>query len=412
MNPIPDEPGRIVRGSDDYRRAGRSLFVAGAATFGMLYSVQPLLPEFAREFGQTPAGASLTLSVSTVLLAAALPIAGLLSDRIGRKRVMEASLLLASLICLAAALAPGFASLLALRALLGILLAGLPAVAMTYLAEEMDPASLGAAMGLYISGNSIGGLAGRGAVSTISDLAGWRWGVGAVALCGLLAAWQLMRRLPEPRRSAANRTTPQEMLAHSRRHLRRPVLLALFGIGAVLMGGFVTLYSYLAFRLLAPPFELPQAWVGWIFILFLTGSVSSPLMGRLRDRRAALGLALGLLAAGLALTLPEQLGLTLLGTALFTAGFFGGHAVASAWVGAAAPAGRAQASSLYLLFYYAGSSLGGTAGGLAWSAAGWPGVVRLIGGMLAAGLLLWLALCLLPSARLSARPYDLDKGER
>ncbi|MCM3749774.1 MFS transporter [Paenibacillus pasadenensis] len=393
----------IQKGSQEYRRAGRSLFIAGAATFGMLYSVQPLFPVFTQEFGQSPAGASLTLSVSTALLAVALPLAGLLSDRLGRKRLMSASLLLSSLCCMAEALTPGFASLLALRALHGILLAGLPAVAMTYLAEEMDSRSLGAAMGLYISGNSIGGMLGRGAVSTISDFVSWRIGIGAVAAAGLLAALYFHRRLPEPRRSRPLPVSPAEMLRLSKEHLKRPVLLCLFGIGAVLMSSFVTLYNYIGFRLLEPPFELPQAWVGWIFILFLTGSVSSPLMGRLQDRRLALALALLLLLGGLLLTLPNSLSLTLLGAGLFTAGFFGGHAVASAWVGAAAPEGRAQASSLYLLFYYAGSSVGGSLGGLYWSSGGWPGVVAVIGLLLGAGLLLCLTLALLPAGRSSAK---------
>jgi YNFM family putative membrane transporter len=46
--------------------------------------------------------------------------------------------------------------------------------------------------------------------------------------------------------------------------------------------------------------------------------------------------------------------------------------------------GRAQASSLYLFFYYLGSSISGTAGGFCWSRAGWGGVAGLIGLLLTA----------------------------
>ena len=58
-------------------------------------------------------------------------------------------------------LVPNWSSLIAVRALTGISLSGLPAVAMVYLSEEMDPAALGFSMGLYVGGTAIGGMAGR-----------------------------------------------------------------------------------------------------------------------------------------------------------------------------------------------------------------------------------------------------------
>ena len=60
------------------------------------------------------------------------------------------------------------------------------------------------------------------------------------------------------------------------------------------------------------------------------------------------------------------------GLVTFTAGFFGAHAVASGWTPVAAdPRARAQASSLYYLGYYAGSSVFGWALGLVFGSAGW-----------------------------------------
>jgi YNFM family putative membrane transporter len=83
------------------------------------------------------------------------------------------------------------------------------------------------------------------------------------------------------------------------------------------------------------------------------------------------------------------------GLAVMTAGFFVVHGVASGWVPVRAhlggvPAG--QAASLYLVAYYAGSSLFGSLSGAAWTLGGWPAVVLLaaafvaLGGLLAAGL--------------------------
>ncbi|MEI2444040.1 MFS transporter, partial [Priestia megaterium] len=67
---------------------------------------------------------------------------------------------------------------------------------------------------------------------------------------------------------------------------------------------------------------------------------------------------------------------------LFTFGFFGGHSIASSWVGQRALKNKAQASSLYLFLYYTGSSVGGTIGGIFWSTFGWDGLIGMIIGFL------------------------------
>jgi YNFM family putative membrane transporter len=71
-------------------------------------------------------------------------------------------------------------------------------------------------------------------------------------------------------------------------------------------------------------------------------------------------------------------------------------------VGRRATTGRSQASALYLLAYYAGSSLGGWAGGLAYERAAWPGVVAYVGGLLVVAL--GLALLLRRTPPLPAPP--------
>ena len=72
------------------------------------------------------------------------------------------------------------------------------------------------------------------------------------------------------------------------------------------------------------------------------------------------------------MTLPDSLPLTILGVGVLTAGFFGGHSIASSWVGLRAETAKAQASAIYLFFYYAGSSVAGSLGGWAYAATGGP----------------------------------------
>ena len=150
----------IKKGTKDFRKTNWALFAAGFITFANLYITQPILPEFSKEFNVSPTVASLSLSLTTFALAISLVIFGSLSEAWGRKRLMTISIFAASILTIAIAFSPTFEVLLALRIVQGIVFAGLPAIAMAYLGEEMEPTSLGVAMGLYISGNSVGGLAG------------------------------------------------------------------------------------------------------------------------------------------------------------------------------------------------------------------------------------------------------------
>src|SRR5471030_2752172 len=357
----PSSP-RIAAGSADFKRINRALFFGGFACFALLYSVQPLLPLLSHQFALTPAQSSLTLSVSTAALALSMLASSALSDRIGRKPIMVAALVLAAVLTLLCAAAQSYPQLLALRMLLGIALGGMPAIAMAYLGEEMEPRSLGLSMGLYISGSAFGGMAGRVLTSVLSDVLSWRVALAAMGVAGLLSAWEFWRGLPW-----------------------------LFAISFLLMGCFVSVYNYIGYRLLGAPFGLRQSVVGAISFLYLIGIFSSVWAGRLADRlgrRRVLWLMLGVTSAGLLLTLSNALPLIVAGVALLTFGFFASHSVASSWVGRRAGAPKALASALYLFFYYMGSSVIGSATGVMWARAAWPGVVGMLAVVLALALLI------------------------
>lgn len=76
----------IKRGTPQFMRVTLALFSAGLATFALLYCVQPILPVLSQEFGLTPANSSISLSISTAMLAIGLLFTGPLSDAIGRKQ--------------------------------------------------------------------------------------------------------------------------------------------------------------------------------------------------------------------------------------------------------------------------------------------------------------------------------------
>jgi len=392
--------GQLERGTRAYRRANLALFVAGFVTFSTLYTIQPLLPLLADEFNVAPATASLALSVATFALAWMLPVSGSFSDAYGRRVLMGSALVLTSLLSLASAASSTLPTLLIVRLLQGAVLAGVPAVAMAYLNDEMSPRAIGAAMGLYIAGNACGGMTGRILTTILADFLPWR---GAVAIIGLLALalsalfWLM---LPPSRHFQRRLFRLGPLSASLCSHLREPGLLCLFALAFLLMGGFVTLYNYATFYLLAPPYALSQSSVALIFLAYAFGACGSSIMGGMVERfgRARiLCIALTIMVGGVLFTLLAPLACVVTGIVVFTGGFFAAHAVASAWVGARAATARAQASSLYLLAYYLGSSISGTGGGLIWSNWGWTGVVALILGLLvAAGLVLLRLMALTP----------------
>ncbi|MDM5334502.1 MFS transporter [Ureibacillus composti] len=371
----------LQKGTKQFTLANLALFAAGFITFANLYITQPLFPQFSKEFHVSPTVASLSLSVATVALSFSLILFGSLSEAWGRKKLMTISIFAASFLTIALAFSPSFEILILLRIVQGFVFAGVPAIAMAYLGEEVDPASLGAAMGLYISGNSVGGLAGRIIMGTVTDLYNWQIGMIFLGLLSLVICAYFVWALP-----ASKHFTPRPLQIKSLSkslfsHLKDPGLVCLFGIAFTLMGGFVTLYNYISYKLLAHPYNLSATIVGWIFIVYLVGTFSSAWFGSLSDkfgRQKVLFIGIIIMFTGALLTLPVHLFIKILGIVVFTFGFFGAHSIASGWVSRRAKRDKAQASSLYLFAYYFGSSVGGTTGGIFWSHWGWNGIIAFI----------------------------------
>jgi YNFM family putative membrane transporter len=254
-------------------------------------------------------------------------------------------------------------------------------------------------MGLYISGNAIGGMSGRLIAGVLTDFVGWRGGVAVVAAVGIACALAFWRLLPPSRHFTPQRMDHRALAARFNVIFHDRGLPWLFVEGFLLLGSFVTVYNYLGYRLLAPPYNFSQAIVGAIFAIYLIGTFSSPWVGHLAGklgRRKVLWTMLALILVGTLLTLLASIWAILLGVVALTFGFFGGHSVVSSWVGRRAGAAKAHASSLYLFCYYMGSSIAGACGGLFYASDGWKGVVWFVGAMALLGLLIALGLYRLP----------------
>lgn len=393
--PLPARLDFHAPGDPGYRRLILALFAAGVATFAALYSTQPLIGVLAQRFAVSPAHAAWSVSVATLLLGFGMLAAGPLSGRWGRARTIVVSLALTAVLGVVCAVAPNWTVLLVARAAQGLALAGTPAVALVYLREEVHPRVNPRATGLYIGGTALGGMTGRLLSGAVADLGGWRWALGSVAILSAVCAVVTLLCLPAPRHPARTRylaapgrdeevpagpRARREGLRAVRRVLRDRDLLGLYLISATMMGAFVAVYNVLGLRLTVGPYDLSVFQASLVFCVYPLGSVGSALAGRLAERvgRPAVVLAGCLLAlAGVAVTLASPLPLVIVGTGVITLGFFAAHGVASGWaatLGSRGHGSASQASALYLLAYYIGSSVFGEVGTGLWSSGHWPSV--------------------------------------
>ena len=237
-------------------RANIALFAAGFGTFSLLYCVQPVMPIFSEEFGVSPAASSLSLSLTTGTLAITIFITGFMSESWDRKTLISACLFVASGLTLLTSLSSSWMNLLVVRALIGIALGGVPAVAMAYAAEEARAEGSGFAMGLYIGGTALGGMAGRVITGVVAGFLSWRAAVATMAVVGLMTSIGFWLLLPPSRHF-----TPRQSLAFRDRlgtlsmNCRGVGLPWLYLTAFLLMGSFVTIYNYASYRLVAPALQ-------------------------------------------------------------------------------------------------------------------------------------------------------------
>lgn len=381
----------IKKSDKEYWSTIIALFFGSFVTFALLYCYQPLIPIFSSEFSISPATASLSISTATASLAVAMLVTPSLSDKFGRKTIMSISLIGSTILTGIIAFTDNFTIILPLRILQGIFLAGYPAIAMTYIQEEFQPAITGIVMGIFVSGNSVGGLLGRIIISTMADFFSWHTAIAALSLLSLLISIWFFKNLPASRNFTKHSLEIHDIMHQFSVNLKVGNLLCIYIIGFLIMGSFVALYNYVEYPLINPPYSLSQTIVGFIFVIYLVGTFSSTLMGRLANNKGAfkmLDVSLCFMLAGVLTTLFMPLWLKVFGIALFTFGFFGSHSIASSLVVKLSPTGKAQSSALYLLFYYIGSSIIGALGGkfLIWH--GWVGVVMLLSVVIILALLL------------------------
>ncbi len=372
LSPLLDKQSR------GYRRICWILSLAAVVVFANLHAMQPLLPELSRSFGLTALQTSWSYAIGTLALGLSLLFYGAISDALGRRALLGWTLVGMSVATLAITQVDSYAELLFWRALQGLCLGGLPAIAIAYMGEELSKPALLSAVGFYISASSLGGISGRLLAGFCAELGHWQWAFWPLTALSLLLVWAFWRYLPASQHFTAKAFSWRQALADNCFHLRQKVLLLTYLIGGLNFFIYLNQYTYISFLLSEPPYALSSGWIGLLFLTYLTGTLGSAISGRISKQiNAANGMALGILVMilGTVLTLIPAIWGIVLGFFVSAFGFFLTHSLATGWVNQHAIRAKASAGALYLVFYYLGASTGSLYFHPFWQAAGWHGVV-------------------------------------
>ncbi|SMX78908.1 MFS transporter, YNFM family, putative membrane transport protein [Brevibacterium aurantiacum] len=389
------------------RRTIVAVFLAGVSVFLVLYETQGLLPAIRGAYDIDAPTASLTVSATNVAMAVFLIPFSVLAPRIGHARQIAGGVVLAALLALILPFMPSPELLIAVRFLQGVAIASVPATAMAYLSLRLPAKALPGAIGVYIAGNTIGGLSSRLLTGLAAEGLGWHGGLAftaAVSLVfGLIVVWLLRHDLfttsrviaaressttaPEPAATEQESTSDAESsaAADTAQPPRRAIIPLRSGLWRIYLTGFLCMivfggsFTMLGTRLQHDPWRLSEGAVALFFLIYLVGTVVTTYYGRLATRLSRTSLTLiGMVTAlvGAGLTLVDDLPVIIIGMSLLTGGFFLGHTGASASASASRPGvDSTRSAAIYLTVYYLGTSLGAWLSAVLFTDFAWPGVV-------------------------------------
>jgi len=368
----------IQAGTPAFRKANIAFALGALLTFANLYFPQPLLPVFSKEFGLLPIGASLTLASATITMGLSLLFYGVLSDTLGRKNILIWSLSLAIVVTAAIPFTKSFEAFLALRALQGVFLGGISPIAVAYLGEEYSKKALPLAVGIYVSSNCLGGIAGRLLSGTITHYTSWRNAYLVMTGLSILCLAGFIYFLPP-----SKNFVPQEFRFHRiirtyKGYLKNPIFLPVYLIGGLNCMVFVGQYNYITFVLSEAPYNLSTFGISLLFLTYTAGVFASNRSAMITHgfpQSYGMGIGILCMGSGILLTAIPSLWAIGFGFLLNCFGMFLTHSTASVWVGRHATVSKGAASALYFFSYYLGSSLGNFYLEPFWRWSGWYGVI-------------------------------------
>jgi len=363
------------------RHLESAVFALVAAAFTTIYITQPVLPVIQETYGVDAAQASRT--VSAVILGITLsnlPF-GLLADRLPIRSLLAVGMGMVVACNLTCTWRLNLNWLVAVRFVQGLFIPALTTCLAAYLARTLPQERLNVVMGTYVSATVAGGLGGRLLGGLIYPTFDWRKAFLAAAVLLSLAGVTALRRLPPEKRQ----TREAGAALSFGRLLGTPALALYFAVAFSAFFVFSSIFNYMPFYLASPAFGVSTRIITLLYLAYVVGMFVGPLAGRCSNRFGNGSTLIGgtvVFMAALLLSLVRALPAVVASLLGVCAGFFAIHAAAAGGLNRQLSHSRGKANALYVLFYYAGGTVGISASGVVYQWYGWMGVVVLGGSML------------------------------
>jgi YNFM family putative membrane transporter len=358
-----------------------AIAIAGFTAMLNMYAPQAALPSMSAEFGAGPAVISQIMTVNVLAVAITAPFTGAIADVLGRRFVIAIAIALLVVPGVMMSFSGSLEALLFWRFVQGFLMPPIFAVSVAYIGAEWSAKEATAVNGTFIAATAVGGFSGRMLTASLTDPIGWRYALLADAALTALCALAVIALLPRERSFVRGSTTLKASLRQMLKHARNPRLVATFGVGFGILFNFIATFTYLMFRLSAPPFDLSTTALGLVFVTYLNSIITAPFTGYLVSRfgRRSFGtMVLVVWLMGILLTLAPSLPVIVIGLFMITGAGFYVQVCCQSFVATNAKEGNSSAVGLYTTSFYVGGGFGGFLPGLIWNSTGWPGVVALI----------------------------------
>ena len=284
------------------------------------------------------------------------PVWGLVSDRIGRVRVMRIALLGAALAGFVSAVAPNLLVLGISRTVAAGFVAALIPATLVYVGDMWPPQVRQRPLAEVLTASSLGTAVATAGAGLAAELVGWR-AVPAVTGAAAAALWVALRRLPEPDREPVSGNPMQSLAAVVRHRWAQVVLVLVLVEGAIVLG----VVTYLAPAVQA--LGSSTALAGLVAASFGVGAVVlSRVVRVLVGRMSAVGLAAvgaAMLIAGWALPALTVSLLTVAVGGLLVGGSWAFlHTTLQSWATEVVPGERAAMVALFAALLFLGGSVG------------------------------------------------------
>lgn len=344
-----------------------AVFLSGFSCFAQLYYYQPLLPDLAQYFHLSETESSLTVSFATLGMALGLFSAMFFADRFSRKKFIAFSLFFSSILSVISSFSANFTMLIIINMLKGFLLSGSAAVSLTYIAEEVSLKNRTRITGSYVAGNGLGGMLGRVSAAWITAQFSWQTASEIIAGICLVFSILFIFLAPESQNFKPKKVSFLPLLKENLKLIINPKLLRFYVTGFIILGSFVSLYNYLAFYLVKPPFSFPKEYMHYIYLMYvfgIFGSISTARISKWMPPYKLLKTVISFGIFGILILYFSHLWTVILGLGIFTFSFFVTHIICTRLLGEFFTEKRSVIIAIYLLFYYSGASVLGSLTGL------------------------------------------------